>query len=165
MTSLSIPAIVPSLSRSARRRIAQAGKAAVFISAGALVAHCVIRYLRFSSFWLDEAFVAVSLRNPTWNTIFARLAYAQYFPRLYLASIAGLRELAGYKVWVLRLLPSASFVVATFFWARLLFSRSKSRAVLGLLGAAMLLGASFWLDQGVQLKQYTLDVMVALVPF
>jgi hypothetical protein len=34
-----------------------------------------------------------------------------------------------------------------------------------LLGAALLLGSSFWLDQSAQLKQYTLDVLVALLPF
>src|SRR5262249_32139079 len=161
----SIARLLPPFKCRARRGLRQIGKAAVYLSAGALIAYCIVRYLRLSSFWLDEAFVAASLRNPTTNAIFGRLAYAQYFPRLQLACIAALRAALRYRVWVLRLLPSATFVIATVLWAKLLFSRSRSHAVLGIFGAGMLLGAGFWLDQGAQLKQYTLDVLVALVPF
>lgn len=137
----------------------------IWIAVAAVIAVSVIRYFQTPSFWLDEAFVAVSLRDPTPQTIFAPLRYAQYFPRIYLAAIAVLRELFGYQIWVLRLLPSLSFIVATILWARLLAKRSGSVVALSVLSAALLVGGSFWLDQSIQLKQYTLDVLVALIPF
>lgn len=137
----------------------------VCLSAIAVIAACVIRYFQSPSFWLDEAFVAVSLRDPSAGSIFAPLRYGQYFPRIYLAAIGELRELLGYRIWVLRLLPSVSFIAATILWARLLAKRSDRRLAVALIGGALLLGGSFWLDQAIQLKQYTLDVLVALIPF
>lgn len=137
----------------------------IWISVAAVIAVSVIRYCKAPSFWLDEAFVAVSLRDPTPESIFAPLRYGQYFPRIYLGAIAALRELLGYKIWVLRLLPSLSFIIATILWARLLAKRSGQRRAVALLAGTLLVGGSFWLDQAIQLKQYTLDVLVALVPF
>ncbi|HSB09690.1 MAG TPA: hypothetical protein VLM38_09420 [Blastocatellia bacterium] len=135
------------------------------VSALAVVGACAVRFCYLPSFWLDEAFVAVSLRHPTAETIFAPLRYGQYFPRVYLGAIAVLRELLGYEIWVLRLLPTLSFVVATVLWARLLGRRSGAHVALAALGGALFVGSSFWLDQSIQLKQYTLDVLVALIPF
>jgi hypothetical protein len=114
---------------------------------------------------LDEAFVAVSLRSPTAHTIFSQLEYGQFFPRIYLAAIAALREIFGYTIWALRLLPFLSFILATLLWARLLTKRSRPFATLSLMAAALLIGTSFWLDQAIQLKQYTFDVLLALIPF
>jgi hypothetical protein len=130
-----------------------------------VIAAGVIRFCYLPTFWLDEAFVAVSLRNPTLDGIFGPLRHGQYFPRVYLASIAALRELLGYRIWVLRLLPSLSFVLATILWARLLVKRAGSQIAPAALGATLLLGSTFWLDQAIQLKQYSLDVLLALVPF
>jgi hypothetical protein len=137
----------------------------IWISVAAVIAAGAIRYFQAPSFWLDEAFVAVSLRDPTPASIFATLSYGQYFPRIYLGVIAELRQLLGYQIWVLRLLPFLSFVVATILWARLLARRSRSMLPLAILSAALLLGGSFWLDESIQLKQYTLDTLVALIPF
>jgi hypothetical protein len=117
------------------------------------------------SFWLDEACVAVSLRNPAIERIFSRLEYGLYFPRFYLATLAAFRHFAGYHIWSLRLLPLAFFAVATLLWARILFRLTKDRLVLVLLAGALMLGSIFWLDQSIQLKQYTMDVMFALLPF
>ena len=131
----------------------------LMLTAGAL------RYAQQPSFWLDEAFVAVSLRDSSAGKIFARLEYAQYFPRIYLFSIYWLRQIFGYEIWDLRLLPFLSFIVATFFWARMLAKRSGQVWVVGLLSAALFLGSTFWLDQAIALKQYTFDVLVAFIPF
>ena len=130
-----------------------------------LIVACALRYLRFPSFWLDEAFVAVSVRTPSLHGIFGPLEYGQYFPRIYLAAIALLREVAGYRIGVIRLLPFLCFIAGTLFWGRLLMKQVGGHAALGVLAAALLLGGSLWLDQGIQLKQYTFDVMLALVPF
>jgi hypothetical protein len=137
----------------------------IWAAALAVVAAGAVRYVGQPSFWLDEAFVAVSLRDYSPRIIFAPLEYGQFFPRLYLFAIATLREVLGYRIWVLRLLPTLSFAVATVFWARLLAHRSKSHAVSALLGALLLLGATSWLDQSIQLKQYTFDLVFALIPF
>ena len=141
------------------------GKWALWITVAAVLAGGLFRYMQQPSFWLDEAFVAVSLRSPSFSTIFGRLEYAQYFPRIYLFAIALLRQVFGYQIWVLRLLPFLSFVIATLLWARLLAQRSCRLPALGLLSAAFLLGSTFWLDQSIALKQYTFDVFVALIPF
>jgi hypothetical protein len=143
----------------------QLGRLAVWISAAALIAAAAFRYFTQPTFWLDEAFVAISLKDPSTGVIFAPLEYGQYFPRLYLAAIAVLRAAFGYHIWVLRLLPWLSFTAATIFWARLLIKRSQQYWAAGLFAAGLLAGSIFWLDQAIQLKQYTFDVLLALIPF
>jgi hypothetical protein len=143
----------------------RAGDWALIAAAGAVLIAGAIRYAQQPTFWLDEAFIAVSLRDPSPRTIFAPLEYNQYFPRVYLSCIAFLRHIAGYDIWVLRLLPFISFVVATSLWTRLLAKRTAGILSISLLGAGLLLGAGYWLDQANQLKQYTFDVMLAMIPF
>src|SRR5689334_6189580 len=82
------------------------GGIAMWVCVGAVIVAGVGRYLRTPSFWLDEAFIAVSLRNPSAHSIFAPLLYGQYFPRVYLLAISGVREITGYQIWALRLLPT-----------------------------------------------------------
>lgn len=137
----------------------------VWIAAILLIIICVSRFLQAPSFWLDEAWIAVGLRDPTLQTIFSRLQKGLVFPRLYLTCLAGLRELLGYKIWVLRIVPSFFFIVATVLWARLLIKRSGSSLAANLLGGGLLVGSFFWLGQAIQLKQYSFDVLVALIPF
>jgi hypothetical protein len=156
---------VSSLSVTSASRRVEPGPLFVWTAAAALAAAACYRYFQQPTFWLDEAFVAVSLRSPSPQVIFAQLEYGQILPRIYLAAIAILREVFGYRIWSLRLLPFLCFIVGTFLWARLLVKRSRPRAVLGFLAAALLIGATFWLDQAIQLKQYTFDVILALVPF
>lgn len=148
-----------------RIRHLRPGDWAILVAAAALLIAGAARFAHQPSFWLDEAFIAVSLRNPSIRTIFAPLEYGQYFPRIYLLSIAFLRQAFGYKIWGLRLFPFLSFVIATLFWARLLAKRANGVLVVGLLAGGLLLEAGFWLDQSIQLKQYTFDVMLALIPF
>ncbi len=143
----------------------RAGDWAILAAAAAVLIAGAVRYAQQPTFWLDEAFVAVSLRNPSPHMVFARLEYGQYFPRLYLSCIALLRQAAGYDIWVLRLLPFLSFVIATLFWARVLAKRTRGVLAVSLLAGGLLLGAGYWLDQANQLKQYTFDVMLALIPF
>lgn len=137
----------------------------IWLAAVAIVGVGVLRYIEQPSFWLDEAFVALSLRNPSLATIFGPLEAGQVFPRVYLGAIALFREALGYRIWVLRLLPSLSFVIATLLWARLLAKRCGGSLTAALIAGSLFLGSSFWLDQSIQLKQYTLDVLLALVPF
>jgi hypothetical protein len=137
----------------------------VYLAAAVVIAAGLTRYILQPTFWLDEAYVAVSLGEPTAETIFAPLEYGVLFPRIYLAAIALIRGAFGYEIWSLRLLPFLSFAIATILWAKLLAKRSRAHLTLAVLAASFLLGSIFWLDQAIQLKQYTLDVMLALVPF
>lgn len=146
----------------------RAGKIApsiIWLAAAAIILVGVARYFDQPSFWLDEAFIALSLRSPAIQTIFGPLVAGQLFPRVYLAIIAVLREALGYRIWVLRLLPSLCFAIGTLMWARLLAKRCGRSLPVALIAGALLLGSTFWLDQAIQLKQYTLDVLLALVPF
>jgi hypothetical protein len=133
-------------------------------AAAAVIVAGLIRYIQMPSFWFDEAAVALALRNPSAESIFGPLPYSQYFPRVYLYLVALFRKAAGYELWSLRLLPFLSFVSGTLLWATLVARRSRTTLV-AILAGSMLLGANFWLDQAVQLKQYTLDVSLALIPF
>ncbi len=141
------------------------GSLFVWAAAGALVAAGCHRYFQQPTFWLDEAFIAVSLRDASPGAIFAQLEYGQLFPRIYLGAIAIVQEVFGYRIWSLRLLPFLSFVGGTLLWARLLAGRSRRSPLLGFLAGALLIGATFWLDQAIQVKQYTFDVLLALAPF
>ena len=149
----------------ARGKLFRLGHITVWVAALAAIVAGAARFVAQPTFWLDEAFVAASLRSPSPSALFAPLEYGQYFPRLYLAAIAAIRELFGYSIWALRLVPFLCFIIATLMWARLLAKRSQPFAALALLSATMIIGASFWLDQAIQLKQYTFDVLLALVPF
>src|SRR5689334_21647359 len=96
------------------------GRFFIWAAAVAVIAIAIIRYIQAPSFWLDEAFIAVSVRNRSLSAVFAPLEYVQYFPRLYLAVIVMLRNLLGYQIWSLRLLPSLGYIIATLLWSRLL---------------------------------------------
>jgi hypothetical protein len=148
---------------SANRRIMN--RTIIWGSAIFIIASCFIRYFQFPTFWLDEAWAAIPLKEPSLQTIFTRFDMGLYFPRIYMSVIAILREIFGYKIWSLRLLPTACFIFGTIFWLRLLAKRSSSFMSLNLLSGMLVLGSSFWLEQSIQLKQYTFDVVLALIPF
>ena len=137
----------------------------LWIIALALVSAGGLRFVCNPTFWLDEAFVAVNLKQPSVSLIFNQLEYGQYFPRLYLALIAATREIFGYQIWSLRLVPFLFFIAATLLWARLLLQKAFSSYFVLLIGAGLLAGSGYWLDQSVQLKQYSMDVFFALIPF
>lgn len=141
------------------------GELPIWIAVAAILVTGAIRYATQPTFWLDEAFIAVSLRSPSPQIIFSQLEYGQLFPRIYLGAIAIIREVFGYHIWALRLLPFLWFIAGTLLWARLLARKSRGHAVLHFLAGALLIGATFWLDQAIQLKHYTFDVVLALVPF
>jgi hypothetical protein len=137
----------------------------IWTAAILIIASCLLRFFQFPTFWLDEAWVAIALKQPSLQTIFARLEMGMYFPRLYMCVIALFREIFGYKIWTIRLLPTVCFLIGTIFWLRLLSKRSNSFISLHILSGVIVLGSSFWLEQSIQLKQYTFDVALALIPF
>src|SRR5262249_11710688 len=54
---------------------------------------------------------------------------------------------------------------ATILWCYLLSKRAGRSFAAALIGAFLFVGSSFWLEQAISLKQYSLDVLFALIPF
>ncbi|HET9530813.1 MAG TPA: hypothetical protein VFQ92_10695, partial [Blastocatellia bacterium] len=137
----------------------------IWACAATLILAWAIRYFDDPSFWLDEAFIAVSIRERSISSLFAQLEYGQHFPRIYLASIATLRDIFGYKTQVLRFVPSLCFIAGTLLWARLLVKRARTSIPPCLIAGSLLIGSTYWMDQAVQLKQYSFDVLLSIIPF
>ena len=146
----------------------QTNRAVAFVPGTAallVITIAVVYFIRMPSFWLDEAYVALAVQEPGFSDIFSRMERGHYFPRVYLLMIAGIRNFFGYQFWVLRLLPTLFFIGGTVVWARVLATRTKGSIVAAAFAAFLLLGSNFWLEQAIQVKQYSLDVLVALLPF
>ncbi len=124
------------------------------------------RYLDDASFWADEAFVAESLRDLGIREIFAPLgASGNSFPRLYMLVLLGVKNLFGYETLVLRALPIAFFLAATYFWLRLLFTRLHAFPLLVGLALFLNLLPTSWFAYSSMLKQYSFDVFLSVMLF
>jgi len=124
------------------------------------------RYLENPSFWVDEAIVAESLRDFGIREIFGPLGPGgNSFPRIYMLVIQGLKEVFGYETWVLRALPFAFYLAATYLWLRLLALRLEKLPLLAALALALLLLPTSWFAYSVMLKQYTFDVFLSVLLF
>jgi hypothetical protein len=121
--------------------------------------------LKDGSFWIDEASVALSLQQLAPEALFGPLVGGQSFPRLHLLAIRGLVGLFGYETLVVRALPHLFFWLATLAWVRLLYLRFRAEPLLVALGALLLLIPAPWFVYAAMLKPYTLDVLLAAVPF
>jgi hypothetical protein len=130
-----------------------------------MIAMGATRYLRDASMWLDEASIAYNLLFQTPAELFGPFLTGHRFPRLYLAAINGVRELFGYETLALRLLPIAAFVAGVVLYQRLLLQRWRSEPVLLALGVVLTLIPGTWFAYGAMLKQYSMDVLLALIPF
>jgi len=123
------------------------------------------RWLGDASFWLDEASVAYNVLSMDAHGLFGPLDTGHQFPRVYLAVINQLRLVFGYETMVLRALPFACFVAGVALWHRLLWRRFAAAPALVLLGCVLCLVPGDWFAYGAMFKQYSLDVLVALLPF
>jgi hypothetical protein len=124
-----------------------------------------VRLLRDGSLWLDEASIAFNLLHQTPAELMGPLLTSHSFPRLYLAVINGLSLIFGYHTLVLRLLPFCFFVLGVLAWQRLAWKRFANQPLL--LAFLLVLGLipATWVSYSAMVKQYTLDVLLALVPF
>jgi hypothetical protein len=135
----------------------------VCLAGGAiLLAIASVRLLRDGSFWLDEASIAVNLIQQRPLELLGALETGHNFPRLYLISISVLMETFGYHTMLLRLLPFCAFVAGLAAWLRLGFVRFRSQPLMLALLLALSLIPGTWLAYAAMLKQYTMDVLVAL---
>jgi hypothetical protein len=123
------------------------------------------RLLRDGSMWLDEASIAYNLLHQTPAELMGPLLTTHSFPRLYLAAINGLTYAFGYHTLVLRILPFAFFVLGVLAWQRLGWKRFSREPLLLAFFLVLGLIPGTWIAYSATLKQYTLDVLLALVPF
>jgi hypothetical protein len=143
-------------------RISRALSVAAF---GTIASLGLAQLLEDGSFWIDEASVALSLQQLEPRALFGPLVGGQSFPRLPLLAIRGLVGLLGYETWVARALPHLFFWLATLAWVRLLYLRFRAEPLLVALGALLILIPAPWFVYAAMLKPYTLDVLLAAVPF
>ena len=124
------------------------------------------RLLEDGSFWTDEAFIAVSLRDLPGTDLFGALgAGGNSFPRFYLLALQGVMNVFGYETLVLRALPFGFFLVASYVWLKLIFSRLRGFPLLAVLAFSLMLLATSWFAYSSMLKQYTFDVLLAALLF
>ena len=124
------------------------------------------RYLEDASFWVDESIVAESLRDMTLEEIFGPLGPGRNsFPRLYMAALLGFKNLFGYETVVLRALPFAFYLAATYLWLKLLSSRLRAFPALIVLALFLCLLPTSWFAYASMLKQYTFDVFLSILLF
>lgn len=143
-------------------------RTSLILSVAGFAGMAALGFLQFAkdgSFWIDEASVALSLTQLEPLETFGPLVGGQSFPRLYLFAIRGFVELFGYETMVARALPLLFFWLATAAWVRLLYLRFRGEPLLVALGLALLLIPGTWFVYGALLKPYTLDVLLACVPF
>jgi len=124
-----------------------------------------VRLLRDASMWLDEAAIAYNLLNQSAAELFGPYLTGHNFPRLYMALINGAVELFGYHTMVMRLLPFLAFAAGAIAWHRLGYLRFRNRPMLLAVMVLLCLIPGTGFAYGAMLKQYSLDVLLALVPF
>jgi hypothetical protein len=124
-------------------------------------------YLGDGSYFLGEASVVLSLDGLSVVETFTGnlLAGGQYFPRVYLLAIRGVRAIFGDTTWATRLLPQLFFLAATVLWMRLLLLRFRRRPTVLVLGVTLLVATATWPIYGAAVKQYTFDAFWVLLLF
>jgi hypothetical protein len=130
-----------------------------------MMAMGLTRYLRDGSMWLDEASIAYNLLVMSPAELFGPLETGHRFPRLYLAAINGLGHLFEHRTMALRFLPIVAFAAGVVAYQHLLLKRWRSEIIILVLGILLTLIPGTWFAYGAMLKQYSLDFLLALVPF
>ena len=123
------------------------------------------RFLEDGSLWIDEAFIAITVKNASALDLFGPVGMGHSFPRVYLLAIHGLTQTLGYETWALRLLPFLFFSLATVLWFRLLFNRLSAFPILMVLVFFLNLLPVSWFEYSSAFKQYSFDVLAGLLPF
>jgi 4-amino-4-deoxy-L-arabinose transferase-like glycosyltransferase len=119
------------------------------------------QYLIFRSFWLDESFVILNLRDRTYAGLTEPLDYSQIAPIGFLFTEKMIFDLFGASEWSLRLVP----LVASLFSIWLVYKISdrlfgKVGAFITLLFFILPTGLTYFASE---VKQYSTDVFFCLV--
>lgn len=113
-------------------------------------------------FWVDEWRVIYNLKYKTPAMLWGPLDFLQQFPRVYLEIIKAFTDLFGYSYIALRL---PSWVIGTFtiiFCYRLMNRIYGKNHFNRFLFVMILVSACTFTDYYVQIKQYTMDILLSL---
>lgn len=111
------------------------------------------------SLWIDEAMLALNLRDRSFATLMDPLADNQAAPIGYLWIQKGVIGLLGDTDWSLRLFAFLSGIAVLFLYER--FARLTLNRTEALVGLALLVFARPLIRHGAQVKQYSSDVAIA----
>lgn len=124
---------------------------------------CVLVIAQIKPFWVDEWRVIYNLKFKTAATIWGPLDYMQQFPRVYIEMIKAFTSRFDYSYFTLRL---PSYLVGTFtifFCYRLMNRIYKPGHFNRFLFVMILISCSTFTEYFVQIKQYTMDILLSLV--
>jgi len=114
-------------------------------------------------FWIDEWRVIYNLKYKDATMLWGPLDFLQQFPRVYLEIVKVFTSIFDYSYFALRL---PSFIVGTAMIAlcyRLMVKIFRRESFNRFLFVMMLVSASTFTDYYVEIKQYTMDLLLALV--
>ncbi len=129
-----------------------------------LVGYSLILVLvQIKPFWIDEWRVIYNLKYKSPTMLLGQLDFMQQFPRVYLEIIKGFTSMFDYSYLTLRL---PSFLVGTFaiIFCYRLMKKIFPAAYLNRFLLVMIMVSSYpFTEYFVQVKQYTMDILLSLV--
>lgn len=148
------PAVIPSSggAKTGHRMVAVALALIVVIGIGARLNGLLV------SFWMDEAWVANSLIEPTWAGVFYYPHWLQTSPPGFLALAASTVAVFGHSHLAFRLLP---LVAALLGFGLVIWKSRRLTPAFGLLAVTVLALSPTAIDYSRMLKQYSTDLAVA----
>jgi hypothetical protein len=114
-------------------------------------------------FWVDEWRIVYNLKFKTVEELWGPLAYMQQFPRAYISLLKWWTEGQGYSYFSLRLpslLVALAAMLAVYKLARRVWPADNHRRYLLVL---MLVSCGTFTEYFVQIKQYTMDLFLAVL--
>ena len=121
---------------------------------------CFLHYFSQRPLWLDENFILDNITDVNPGQLLGPLKKSQAFPRVYLIGIKIFSQQFSYHVYALRLFPMISMLLAFFIWARV-YKKSFNSKWYYLLALFSFTGSYYLIYYAAELKQYSMDVLVA----
>lgn len=118
------------------------------------------QYLHNPAVWLDEAFLVVGLEDAGWSALNKPLAFGQSAPYVFLLVVKACLSAFGKSEFALRALPLAASLLSVLLF--LTFARKQLRGGGLLLALALFAVSGPLIRYAAEIKQYGLDVFVAL---
>ena len=120
----------------------------------------LLHYFSQRPLWFDEQPLGESLQTYTYPQIFGPLIREQAFPRVYLFLIKVISAPFDFSLLAVRFLPLAAMLAAFFIWKKIfrLFLRNDILYILAILAFAGSYRLTYY---AAELKQYSMDVLVA----
>ncbi len=123
----------------------------------------VLVIAQIQPFWVDEWRIIYNLKFKTAATIWGPLDYMQQFPRIYIAILKAFTSIFDYSYFTLRL---PSYLVGTFtiFFCYRLMNRMYAKDNFNrFLFIMILVSCSTFTGYYVQIKQYTMDILLSVL--